>query len=89
MVRIEKRNIKITNLTHDIFYIGTINQMYKSDLHHGNNAKIRNKDTLLLFDFLLTRKEIPAVACEKVATDLGSGGGFRRVLWFPQPVTTD
>ena len=27
---------------------------------------------------------IPAWACEKVASDSGLGGGFIRVLWFPQ-----
>ena len=27
-------------------------------------------------------------ACEKVASDLELGGGFRRVLRFPAPVTT-
>ena len=27
-------------------------------------------------------------ACEKVASDLGLGGGFPQVLWFPPPVTT-
>ena len=26
-------------------------------------------------------------SCEKVATDLGLGGVFHRVLWFPLPVT--
>ena len=26
--------------------------------------------------------------CEKVASDLGLSGGFRRVLRFPSPVTT-
>ena len=31
---------------------------------------------------------IPAWACEKVASDLGLGGGFRRVLWFPPLSTT-
>ena len=31
---------------------------------------------------------IPTGACEKVATDLGLGGGFRRGLRFPPPVTT-
>ena len=27
-------------------------------------------------------------ACQKIARDLGLGGGFRRVLWFPPTVTT-
>ena len=27
-------------------------------------------------------------ACCKVASDLGLGGGFPRVLWFPPPGTT-
>ena len=31
---------------------------------------------------------IPAWACEKVASDLGLGGGFRRVLRFPPLLTT-
>ena len=31
---------------------------------------------------------ILAWACEKVASDLGLGGGFRRVLRFPPPHTT-
>ena len=31
---------------------------------------------------------IPTWACEKVASDLGLGGGFRRVLRFPPPHTT-
>ena len=31
---------------------------------------------------------IPAWTCEKVASDLGLGGGFRRVLWFPPLLTT-
>ena len=30
----------------------------------------------------------PVGACEKVASDLELGGGFRRVLRFPPPVTT-
>ena len=29
-----------------------------------------------------------AWACENVASDLGLGGGFRRVLWFPPLLTT-
>ena len=28
------------------------------------------------------------MACEQVASDLGLGGGFRRVLWFPPLLTT-
>ena len=28
-------------------------------------------------------------ACEEVASDLGLGGSFRKVLWFLTPVTTD
>ena len=32
---------------------------------------------------------IPAWACGKVASDLGLGGGFRRVLRFPPLLTTD
>ena len=31
---------------------------------------------------------IPAGACEKVTSDSGLGGGFRRELWFPPPITT-
>ena len=31
---------------------------------------------------------IPPEACEKVASDLGLCGGFRRVLLFPPPITT-
>ena len=31
---------------------------------------------------------IPTWACEKVASDLGLGGGFRRVLRFRPPYTT-
>ena len=31
---------------------------------------------------------ILAWACEKVASDLGLGGGFRRVLQFPPLLTT-
>ena len=31
---------------------------------------------------------IPAWVCEKVASDLGLGGGFRRVRRFPQLLTT-
>ena len=31
---------------------------------------------------------IPAWACEKVASNLGLGGGFRRVLQFPPLLTT-
>ena len=35
---------------------------------------------------LLTVVRIPPGACEKVASDLGLGGGFRRVLRFPPPI---
>ena len=31
---------------------------------------------------------IPALVGEKVACDLGLGGGFRQVLRFPPPLTT-
>ena len=34
------------------------------------------------------RVRIPPGACEKVASDLGLDGCFRRVLRFPPPVTT-
>ena len=34
------------------------------------------------------RVRIPAGACEKVNSDLGVGGGFRRVLRFPPLLTT-
>ena len=30
----------------------------------------------------------PLLACQKVASDLGLGGGFHRVLRFPPPITT-
>ena len=36
----------------------------------------------------VTLKRIPAWACEKDASDLGLGGGFRRVLRFPPLLTT-
>ena len=29
-----------------------------------------------------------AGACAKVASDMKFGGGFRRVLWYPPPLTT-
>ena len=32
--------------------------------------------------FTTARVPIPAWACENVASDLGLGGCFRRVLWF-------
>ena len=36
----------------------------------------------------LSRVRIVAWACEKVASDLGLGGGFRRVQRFPPLLTT-
>ena len=32
--------------------------------------------------------QIPAGAREQFDTDIGLVGGFRRVLWFPPPLTT-
>ena len=42
----------------------------------------------MLFQMESSIHILPAGACEKVASDLGLGGGFRRVLRFPPPVTT-
>ena len=43
--------------------------------HHGTASK-------------LGKRRIQAGVCEKVASDVGLGGGFRRVLWFPELLTT-
>ena len=51
---------------------------------HGDKIKL-----LLLFSPVIVH--IPAgacVKCEKVASDLGSGNDFRRVLQCPPPATT-
>ena len=42
----------------------------------------------MLFQMESSIHILPAGACGKVASDLGLGGGFRRVLRFPPPVTT-
>ena len=31
---------------------------------------------------------LPGIPHEKFASDLGLGGGFHRLLWFPPPLTT-
>ena len=49
-----------------------------------------NKENLVRRQLSLTTAwvRIPAWACEKVASDLGLGGGFRRLLRFPPLLTT-
>ena len=61
-------------------------------MSHFRNFKFYSASDIspisLQFKFSFFRVQIPAWACEKVANDLGLGGGFRRVLRFPPLLTT-
>ena len=57
---------------------------------HGDERSPEEREEEELRDFFPTFDQVkwPPGACEKVASDFRSGGGFRQVLWFPSPLTT-
>ena len=85
-----KRTALISNIVLPIMirvseYIALLDRFPSLPCANRDQAKVATDCTLTLTTVWV---RVPAWACEKVASDVGLGGGFRQVLRFPTLLTT-